>query len=80
MKDENKIHRLAYEYALREFPNGNTGVNFENCVKDYKNGMIKSYEIDKEETLKKIKDVFNKTNHTGEAIYKFYLDLKKQFE
>lgn len=33
-----QIDKIAYRYALKQFPTGNTGDNFKNCEKDYFNG------------------------------------------
>lgn len=35
-----EIDRLAYVYAVKEFPKGNTGKYFNDCMKDFKNGML----------------------------------------
>lgn len=46
-----EIDKLAYEYALKEFPNGNTGEAFANCMKDFKNGYL----LRKDETIHLVK-------------------------
>jgi len=75
-----EIDRLAYAYAVKEFPKGNTGKYFDDCVKDFKNGAIQGEKIEKERILKMIQDIFNKTEHTGEKAYMIYLDIKHSLE